>query len=244
MPRASDHSGQFARSVFDDGDDAMKNAEFSAAVIEALVASARAERKKIRPGDAVAGTDYYFARCIGKSDQASIDWLKRFQVKTWYPRIVDVVNVPRRELSRGQRRASDEGIEIKRSRLTPLLPRYLMVQLDHVEQWSEIFKVAGLVGMAFCEGVPVRVPEFEVKRMQSLEREGGIPAEISIRQVFAIGEHVRVVDGPFASFPGEIEEIANTKLGELDPLARIKVAVNIFGRATPVELERWQVEKI
>ena len=93
-------------------------------------------------------------------------------------------------------------------------------------------RVSGFLG---SHNKPQAISEREVKRIMEQIEEG---IERPQEQVyFEIGEQIRVIDGPFASFVGVVEEIDNEK-------TRLKVSVSIFGRYTPVELEFNQVEKI
>ena len=130
-------------------------------------------------------------------------------------------------------------IEVKKGKRTQkqkkYFPGYVLVKLDLdkniYHKIKNIQKVSGFLGP---EGKPVPVSEKEIKKImgQIDETEENPSAGIT----FEVGEKVKVCDGPFASFPGLIEEIDEDKL-------RLKVSVSIFGRPTPVDLEFNQVEK-
>jgi transcriptional antiterminator NusG len=92
--------------------------------------------------------------------------------------------------------------------------------------------VTGFLG---SDNKAIPITEDEAMRILSQVKEGVERPKPMIS--FEIGEKVRVADGPFASFEGQVEEVDEER-------SRVKVGVLIFGRPTPVELEFGQVEKV
>lgn len=134
---------------------------------------------------------------------------------------------------------TEEVTEIRRGRKVNterrFFPGYVLVNMvlndDTYHLIKETPKVTGFLGSG---NKPLPVPQKEVDRIRGVIEEGVERPRPTIS--FEIGENVRVTDGPFASFSGVVEDVD-------EDATRLKVAVSIFGRATPVELEFTQVEK-
>jgi transcription termination/antitermination protein NusG len=115
-------------------------------------------------------------------------------------------------------------------------PGYVLVKMNLTDEAFHLIKntpkVTGFLG---ADNKPMPISEAEAMRILHQVQEGVERPKPLVS--FEIGENVRVADGPFASFSGVVEEIDEAR-------SRVKVAVSIFGRATPVELEFTQVEKV
>ncbi len=115
-------------------------------------------------------------------------------------------------------------------------PGYILVEMELNEKTYLLIKttpcVTGFIGPG---KKPMPLPQTEVENI--LKRTEETQVKPSPKIIFEKGEQVRVKDGPFVNFNGTIDEIRPEK-------GKLKVNVSIFGRATPVELEYWQVEKI
>ncbi|MEE3294599.1 MAG: transcription termination/antitermination protein NusG [Pseudomonadota bacterium] len=137
---------------------------------------------------------------------------------------------------------TEEVIEIRRGRKINsekrFFPGYVLVYMNLTDETFHLVKntpkVTGFLGSDHGTK-PHPVSQEEIDRIINRIQEGSESPRPSV--TFEIGEQVRVSDGPFASFNGSVEEIDEEK-------TKLKVAVSIFGRPTPVELQYSQVEKL
>ena len=123
----------------------------------------------------------------------------------------------------------------KKTTSRKFFPGYILLNMDlNDETWhvvKETAKVTGFVG----GNSPVPIPDEEIFKITKRVEEGAEKPRPKVQ--FEVGETVRVVDGPFLNFSGVVEDVKPDK-------AKLRVMVTIFGRATPVELEFMQVEKL
>jgi transcriptional antiterminator NusG len=142
---------------------------------------------------------------------------------------VDQVLVPMEEvveLRRGAKVAAERKF----------FPGYVLMRMDlSDETWHLVKNTPKVTDFLGAQGRPTPIPDKEAERILYQVKEGVERPKPSV--TFEIGEEVKVCDGPFNTFSGFVEDVDEDR-------ARLKVSVSIFGRATPVELEYAQVEKL
>ena len=137
---------------------------------------------------------------------------------------------------------TEDVVEIRRGRKVnserKFFPGYVLVKMELSDEAYHLVKntpkVTGFLGSQGGTR-PLPVSDKEVERIIGAVEEGVERPKPTIQ--FDIGETVKVIDGPFASFDGAVESVDEER-------ARLRVAVSIFGRPTPVDLEYNQVEKV
>ena len=130
------------------------------------------------------------------------------------------------ELKKGQKKTSSRKF----------YPGYIMVQMVlNEETWHTVRNTAKVTGFVGGGNMPSAVPDEEAERIIQQMQEG--ISKPKPKYQFEQGDQVRVIDGPFNNFQGIVEEVKPDK-------EKVRVLISIFGRATPVELEFIQVNKV
>ena len=172
---------------------------------------------------------WYIVHAYSNFENKVADSIKEQATQKGLGELFEQVLVPTEEIVEMRR-----GRKIKSQRR--FFPGYVLVKMEMTDQAYHLIKntpkVTGFLG---SDNRPVSITDAEAARILNQVAEGVERPRAPIS--FEVGEQVRVADGPFASFSGLVEEVDEQR-------ARLKVAVSIFGRPTPVELEYTQVEKV
>jgi len=182
------------------------------------------------------GKDQWFAVQVlsGQEQKVHDNMNKRIKTEEMSDLIYEVL-VPTERVS-----------EIKRGKKTEttrkLMPGYIIVNMHLLDEgnqlvsrtWYFVRETPGVLGFAGTRDRPVPMPRHEIDTL--IAQVKGADEKVKPKVSFEVGEIVKVADGPFQNQSGVVEEI--------DPeRGRLRVSVNIFGRAAPVDLEYWQVER-
>ena len=173
--------------------------------------------------------NWYIVQSHSNFENKVVKLIKEEAEKLKFSDKIEEIIVPTHDITEVKR-----GKRIQRKK--KYFPGYVLIKSemdnDLYHMIKNIKKVSGFLG---TKGVPVPVSDEEIEKILGQIKDGVAQPKSAID--YSVGEKVQVIDGPFASFNGLIEDIDEDK-------SRLKVSVLIFGRPTPVDLEYNQVERV
>ena len=164
----------------------------------------------------------------GVEERVKVSLEKRVKIEN-FEEIIDEILIPREQVSE-IRQGKKKILQRK------FFPGYILIHMElNEDTYFLIKKTPGVTGFIGLGKSPSHLEDVEVEGIiKRVEETAKQPAP---KITFVKGQQIKVIDGPFTNSSGTIEEAYPEK-------GRLKVSVSIFGRATPVELGYWQVEKI
>ena len=172
---------------------------------------------------------WYVIHAYSGFEQKVADSIKEQANKVGLSNLIEEISVPTQEIVEVRR-----GTKINTKK--KFFPGYILIKMVlNDDTWHLIKNTPKVSTLLGSKGKPIPISNSEAMKIGEQVLQGVEKPQPSV--VFEVGEQIKVIDGPFASFGGMIEQIDEER-------SRIKVAVSIFGRPTPVELEYSQVEKV
>ncbi|HEY8691026.1 MAG TPA: transcription termination/antitermination protein NusG [Chitinophagaceae bacterium] len=181
---------------------------------------------------------WYVLRVVSGKERKVKEYLDKDIIRNGWATIIKQIFLPVEKVYKVQ-----NGKKVMRER--NFYPGYVMIEVEHgklsdemVQHLSNISNVMHfLTDGKGSKGMIISLRKAEVNKMLGKVDEMADASGIKMSEPFIIGETIKIIDGPFNDFNGVIEEVNDEK-------KKLKVQVKIFGRATPVELNYMQVEKL